>query len=495
MLLSLLLLSSCRWLWPGETEPAQAPPRGAAVHTAPPPTASIIEVPLSMSLVDLQESVQGKLPQVFIEEKGREIHKGVLADWTISRAGPVSLMGMADDRLRLVVPLSIDARAYTARQVSRQERRGRALSPASLDAKLTLTVDLDVDITEDWALSPEAEVSYAWAEAPVLEMGPLKLDITKAVDEKLQPKLPEIAEKVEARLRERDKLPGRIAQVWEQLTTPHALPRPESAWLVVEPTALFVTTPVIEGAALRMRAGMQGTVTTLLGEPPDRPALPLPRRSPAPPPGPDGGGLRLQVNAQVNWAELSAQASAALAGRSWPLEISGQSAGTFTLSGAELYPTGEQIAVGLAYTAESPLWSSDGTVWLTGRPALDVTEQRVRIEDFDYLIETWDLAVAGVNMDLVRDQIMEQLDQQLSFPFGEQIAEKLTLANSQLRSVDTPRGGHLTARLDAVEVRDLVLADEALVVLVELRGEARMRLPPPPPDPDPAPSAANSPSP
>ena len=467
---------------------------------------SVVEVPLTLSLKDLQENLRDQLPLVLLEESGREIHKGVLADWTVSRQGEVFLQGRDDNQLRLVVPLQIEARAYTERQVSRQERRGvlkkdrdrgRGGSPdaddvsseaeveevrgPTLRARLTLTADLRLDIGADWQLVPAATVDYAWDEPPVLEVGPLRLDITRLIDEKLREKLPDIAARIEERVRARDRIPGRIAELWGHLTTPRPLPRPADAWLVIEPETIAISDPRVEGAALRMTAGLRGRVYTILGTPPQAEPPPLPRRTRRLEEG-AGEGLRLQVNAELAWPVLSAQAAAVLNGKSWPLAVSGQEAGTFTVTGAELYPSGDSVAVGLNYTAASTLWTTSGTLWLTGQPTLDVERQTVQIENFDYTVDAWELAAVGANLDTVRDLLLQQLDQDLSFPFGGQIDDKLVQANAQLRRVELARGGELTALLHEVSVQDLLLTDTALVLQAELRGSAQLRLPPPPPE-------------
>jgi hypothetical protein len=473
--LSVLVLAGCG-LW-GEEAPT-APPRGAAPSAAIASAPSTILVPLSIDLTELQEAIQEQVPSILFVEEGKELDRGVLADIQVSRQGDVQLQGREDGQLRLVIPLHLHVDAYHSIQV-RNRKKDRDTRKVPLDADLSLFIDLALNISGDWRMQSVATASYRWEVPPVLRLGRLSLDLTETIDEKLSERMPRIAERIEGRLAERDRLPSRIATVWDNISGARPLPKPEGAWLLIEPTALFVSAPVVSGDAIRLTGGMTGTVSTALGDEPVHTPLPLPPRT-APPPGGDDG-LRLGVDVALSWVALAEQASGALQGRQWPLMVSGTETGTLTVTGIELYPSGTLLAVGVSYLADSMLWESEGVLWLTGTPVLDVEAQRLSVDDFDYVVDTTDTALSGVNAEVIREKLRDQVRDNLSFPFGDAISEQIALANEQLRSVTLPRGGTLTAELDSAELKAIRLTDEALAVRVELRGTAELRLPPPPP--------------
>lgn len=84
-------------------------------------------------------------------------------------------------------------------------------------------------------------------------------------------------------------------------------------------------------------------------------------------------------------------------GTRWPLEVVGAEAGSPELTGAQVYPSGRQVAVGLPYRAKSVLWDTEGTLWVTGTPTLDPETRAVRITDFDYALASPELSSVGVN--------------------------------------------------------------------------------------------------
>jgi len=159
------------------------------------------------------------------------------------------------------------------------------------------------------------------------------------------------------------------------------------------------------------------------------------------------------------------------------MEVQGMEAGAFSLTGAEVYPSGDSVAVGLHYTATSPVWETEGTIWVTGRPELDAAAKEIRIVDFDYALDSWELNAAGANNETIRGLIRDQLTELLVVPFDKPIAEKMTEANAQLGKVQTPKGT-LQAKLDEVAVQELFFSEEALNLRVAFLGNAKMALAP-----------------
>jgi hypothetical protein len=177
----------------------------------------------------------------------------------------------------------------------------------------------------------------------------------------------------------------------------------------------------------------------------------------------------------LGWDALSKQASEQAAGQSWPLEVAGAEAGTFALEGAEIYPSGTSVAVGLHYKATSAVWETDGTVWVQGQPTLDADAQAIRITDFDYALDSWELSAAGANTDAVRDLIRGELSELLVFSFREPIEDKRVEVNAQLAGVDV-EGGSLSGELDEIAVKDLFLSEDALHMRVGLSGALAMQM-------------------
>jgi hypothetical protein len=430
----------------------------------------------------MESTIQEQLPSPLVKEEAVPVKSGVLADIEIRRDGQLQLQGRESGQLRIIVPLSIQASAYHQLQV-RNRRRSSEPRKASVEARLQLFIDLDFDISADWHLKTAANVHYRWLEAPRLQLGRLSIDITDKIDEKLQEKLPDISANVEQRLAERDRLPDKMASLWERLSAPIPLQDAEDAWLLIDPQTLSVSAPTVSGAAIRLHAGMTGTIQTILGEAPLSAPVPLPPRTAPPDSQPDG--LRLGVNAVLTWDALSARASQAMQGTEWPLTVSGAEQGTLEVTELTMYPSGTELAVGVSYTATSPVWETDGVLWMTGTPTLDVDGQQLTIEQFSYTVETTDYAIAGFNNAVIRDRLKEQVQSQLAYPFAPIIEEQLAQANDRLTGVTLPRGGTLSASVQSAEVRGIYMTEEALSLHIELLGSAKFRLPPPkPPDED-----------
>lgn len=464
----LLFLLACRC---GDDR-AGAPSRTPGQPIEDPPDPSALVVPLSLPLADLERILDGELPTVLVDQKDTPTKQDGsskrLLDIRVERLGRPELSGLSDGRVRLVLPLAANIRAHKG--------KGKGVV---VTAAMRVAADIDMGIVEDWVLDPDLALSYEWLENPKLEIAGVKLGIKNKVDKRLEPKLPEIAAKVEDALRESDKLRTKVAEVWEKLGQPHRTKGDPPGWFAIQPDTVYLSRLTADATDLHLSVGLKGAAALGLGDPPPLEALPLPAISP-PPPG--AAGLRLPIDIGLAWDDLSKLASAELAKQqAEPIEAEGVAIDLSLLDGVRIYPSGDRIAIGLDYTHEGDLWTSDGTAWLLAEPLLDAKARSLRLDNFDYTVDTWDLAVDAANADVVRDAVRDALAERLVFDYGSRIDEVLEKTNARLRELDLPKGGGtLNAHIRNVEVRGVTLLDEALLVRTHVTGSAEVALTAPP---------------
>ncbi|MEL6344859.1 MAG: DUF4403 family protein [Myxococcota bacterium] len=442
----------------------------------------MIEVPMVLSLKALAANINRDMPAVLVEET-KPLERGATMEMVVRRVGEAQLQSRSDGRLGITLPLQLDATVTARPPAPTRGLLGRVaekLPPppalkADINAGMMIDIALDIAVGEDWAMVPKATVSVSWTEEPVARLGKLSFDITKRVEAELDRKLPQITQNVEQKVSRKDNIHARISEAWQQLSTPRSLPADEDTWLAITPEAMFVTSPRARGEGLHLTAGMIGRIRTGIGDLPAPHTAPLPPNRP-PPPGAKGLNLNLEVS--LPWDALSTKATEKAQEQSWPVEIAGAEAGRLVLRSAEVYPSGDSIAIGLDYTATSAVWETEGTLWLTGQPSLDAEARVVHIKDFDYAVADWELNAAGVNSTVLREAIRDGLDSWMMLPFGEEVDAALQKANAQLASVQT-RAGTLSANLSAIQPVAIRSSDEALVLDVLVEGEASMAMRPP----------------
>lgn len=439
-------------------EAPTAPPRSALAHSLRPTEASTLVVPVSMPLQDLAAVLHETLPMTLVDKKNEPPKDGkgnLLLDLKVDRQGPPELTGLVDGTVRLSLPLNLKGRA----------RRAKKAKGLPIQGKLLLKADLDIGVADDWRLDPKVEFDHEWIEKPKVKIAGIPLGIAKRVDKKLEVRLPEVAQKAEDGLRANDRLKQAINAQWGRLATPRATRGEPAGWFHLRPETVYVSRLRASPTALLVTVGLRGPAELGLGEPPTVDPGPLP---PVTEP-PRHAGLRLPIDVGFDWAELSKWATAALAERKSEFLVDGV---PFDVGEVEIYPSGERIAVGVDYV----LGSTDQTAWLLAVPELDQKARTLRLEEFDYVVETWDFAAAAANSELLRDRVRGGLSQYLEFDYGMRLDEAVAKANARLTQVDLPGGGHVKARLDKVEVRDVALRDEILQVRTSVMGDAEVEL-------------------
>jgi hypothetical protein len=431
----------------------------------------VIALPVAISLADLAATVEGSVPKVLVDQRGEEVREGVLVDVHAERTGPLRAMGH-HGKLAFEVPVEVSAIAYTAIGAERRAARGKEPIGPRVEAELVVEITLDLGLADDWSLESDTTISHRWTEKPKVSLGPLRFGIEKLADRQLTPIWPEVAAEVDGRVREENRVQVRIQESWNTLAEPALVHGEPPTWWIGEPEAMYVGKLWVDSEAIRLTIGIVGRFGLLVGSPGvAAPPSPLPPRGE--PPADTGFHLALPVT--LTWRELSALANAEVAGQTWSLPGKGARAGTLSVEAIELYPSGDRIAVAVAYTAQSPIRDTDGTLYLTGRPVLDHDTRTVVVMDIDYAIETWDRAVSSVAA-LAASGVKETLQERLVFPFGDRLDAAREQADAGLSEVWTGPGTLVDGELEVLEIREIRLTDVGVVIDTHVSGELSMKV-------------------
>ena len=138
---------------------------------------------------------------------------------------------------------------------------------------------------------------------------------------------------------------------------------------------------------------------------------------------------------------------------------------TLSANDIELYPSGDRVVAAVDYTVSHPGWTSDGRLYLAGEPILDSERQVFHVEDFDYVLDTWDRSIAGTAV-LLHSGLRESVAERLHFPLGERLEAARAAANEGLRLGKPGKepGTVVHGGLSTLALQGLRLTDEALVV-------------------------------
>ena len=148
---------------------------------------------------------------------------------------------------------------------------------------------------------------------------------------------------------------------------------------------------------------------------------------------------------------------------------------TFEASGASatitelvaLYPSGENIAVGLTVNIETPAGSTEAEAWAAGRLELDAAGERISLADFTYDAATGQPVIDAAH-DAMRDEIRARIQALLTMPLSEEIDGIESTFTEILAGAELSEGVVLSGAVSKVRVRDIRLSDSHLILDVSV---------------------------
>ena len=451
--------------------------------------ASIISVPVSARLADLQRGIDGQLPRTLwsidrvepqcvpaqqVKLFGKKLK--VTPDLSCRivgqvRRGAVTIAGQGD-HLRLTLPV---VATISARNI------GGIVKQQTATGSATVHADVRLSVRPDWTPQAAMSINYDWREAPGVTLFGKRITFTDKADAKLQQvvaKLEQDLPRQLARLDVRDK----VAAAWRQGFTSIMLNRDKPpVWMRITPRQVSYSGYHVVGDRLELTAAAQALTETFIGaRPPDPTPGPLPSLSR----GVSTPALAFQVPVLADYAQLEPvllRALRKLAAKGIVLPRLGAVDAGFDQ--VTMYATdGGRLAVGVKARAKlrsGLLGESKGTVWLTGVPFNAPDSEVIEIRDLKLTGETNSHSLNLILTLFRQPALLDAVRGSLTQNFAKDYAKVLGSARTAL--ADRRQGDFvLSARIDKVEHGRVVPTGPGLFLPVSASGEASIAYRPAP---------------
>jgi hypothetical protein len=452
------LLAAC-----GDAVRIPAPTPGKSMVAMPEPQASVVNLPVTLSLAAVAAQVEDRVPL----GQNREDEWRPLGDFPVVGQLYVKEMWQRDP-LRLAIHgdhLDVDAHVrYRARIAAHPCVLGRCswvpLAGCGQEGVMP-SVDLGLRTQlawrADWSIAPHTTPRPV--SAPVrCRLTRANVDVTDRVRAMVQDLLLRAAPQVDEKIRDAAQLHRRLEEVWTTVQQP--IRAGQGIYVLLQPQALDATPPQGEGTTLGTTVSVVVRPRVMIGEEPEVKPLPLPERTALPP----GRGFEVQLVAELPYSAVDEILAQKLAGRK------------FTVSGhrvrvrrARLYGAGNQVVLAADLTGDAR-----GTVYFVGTPAFDAETQVVSVPDLDFSVESRNLLpqVAGW---LLYDQLRDQVRDAAHFDVSDRVdsvrADVDGALNRQLGSSVRMRGG-----LEQLRPLGVFVFPNALAAVVQATGHAQIRV-------------------
>ncbi|MCB9763280.1 MAG: DUF4403 family protein [Alphaproteobacteria bacterium] len=428
-----------------------APPR-YALGAMPEAPLSAIHLEVTVPMDALERRLEGRVPEVLALVERHPLERGGAVDVEARRVGPVRV---AEDAgaLRVDFPVASTVVLHPDRERGKERE---------IESELRVFAHLALALTEDWRLAGRTRLSHAWIRPPTITIGPLTPDLTRLLDPQVEERLVAAAERVDARIEERDELRERVEAVWAKLTRPIPLVEDPPTWLLMAPEAVSAGDLRVEPDGVHVPVGLVARLSVVTEQPDAGAPPPLPPRTE--PTGAEGFVLQLPV--ALDWDTLGALLSERVAGREPEPGV--------TIRGLTLYPSGRAVVLGVDYALADVPWplSAEGRAWLSGAPILDAEQQVLTVQGLSVVSGSSSLALDAATS-VGAAAWLTWLEGRLEVPLAEHLEAARTRASDALGSAERD-GVALSGEVSALHLQDIVLTEEALVVVGRVEGTLAM---------------------
>lgn len=439
-----------RWVpWMNVTErPTPSVPLTAMAA----PQASVLVLPMSFSLRELEQRLLKEIPESLVvaqtRSSGRTFHIRVV------RAGEPKLLGKGAD-LELTLPVRFHVEAPS---------EGFFEPRLHTEGQVLLRIVVRFDLDADWHPVVHATAQFSWQRKPVVRLGPFKIGVAGLIGKQIQKALDKQARKLEVSAATSLEIHEKVGRAWQDLHEAKRLRREPPIWMSIQPQALYWATPHADHEALHFSLALSAVLNTVAGAtPPATPMAPLPKLKHG---LPAERGFHLGLPVVLDYDGIADELRRTQAGRRIPVD-----GGAVVLRDFEVYAAGDRLVLGVEFEADGvgPWFDTRGRVYLTGIPRYDAAQRRLSLEQFDFTRRVDNPLVRLISW-AVQTSLRDELQQKMHWD----VTEDLLAAQEDL-SEDLNRelgnGLSMWGEVSQLTLRQVGLTEQGIALEFEADGE------------------------
>ena len=486
-------LKAMDWLAPSAT--VQSPTLVALPPLPSSPRSSVVMAPIAVALSAIRDAADRGAPKTFngkADNPVSQILQNADIGWSAQR-GPIAATG-AQDVLSLATPLtgtlnvtgSLSAKATGAVGDALGSLLGGNVAKqigsvnikninASAEIKGNVTITSRPKLAAKWRIEPNlaaqvnlGDTSLSVAGARVNVPAQVKPMIDKAVADQLA--------SVEARMRNDPSFEQNAKVQWAKacrsipLQGTGATASMPPLWLEMRPTRAIAAQPRVDASAMTLMLGIEAE--TRITETPTNPNCPFPATLSIVPPTP--GRISIGMPVDISFTALTKLIEAQLDGKTFPEDGSGPV--DVTVKHANVAASGDRLLISLLVKAKEKKsflgLGGEATVHVWGRPALDQSQQTLRLTDVQLAVESEAAfgllgAAARAAMPRLQQALADKLIVDLK-PFASNAQKKIAAVIADFQKNED--GVRVTAEISSIRLADIAFDSNTLRVIVEAEG-------------------------
>ncbi len=410
---------------------------------------SVINIPVDISLRELERSLNQQLKGVLYEDK--DLLDGDNMRIRAEKRQDIRL-GIDSQLIKYRVPLDLWIQYDLG--ISKVEAEGEL----SIDFKTAFAIG------PDWNIKTVTEVvRHEWLRKPRLKVGVVNLPIGFIADLVLQNSRKTITRNIDALVKEQFNLREMVGEAWSKMYQPILASEEYNAWLTINPQAIGMTPLDMKGDRIRGTIFVEGKPRVKIGRPPEniRPQ-PLPYLQSRPQ---AEEGFTIHINTEISYEEAERIAKSQLLGETFT-----QGKRSVKIEDIELYGQGDKIVVNTVLSG-----SFDGNIYLVGKPLFNPNKNTIDIESLDYDLGTRNFLLKSAGW-LLKSTIKNKIEDNMNFLLDYNLKGMQAQLQEQLQEYKITEDVILIGELKELAIQNAYLAPEAIIVDLALSGRLNINV-------------------
>lgn len=420
------------------------------------PHLSTINLPVEIPLQEVQKQINAELKGLLYEDSSMEDNDFVIKIWKRNNI----IIQAEGELFKIMVPLRVWTKAGL-------DLGGFGLNIAETketEFELDLNFISKISIDENWdILTQTTGNGFEWVKKPVIKIGFFEISLASFAEGMIKGQQEKISLMLDSQVSGQLKIKEHIQKAWNKIQEPLLLSEEYNAWLKVTPENTTATN--FQGDGNMARAILGISAATHVGKRPEESdEIPLPP---------------LQTVNQINdkfsigmIAEISQDQASKLLQENLVNKIFTSDNGkrTVTITSADLYGSGESIVIKAGLAGDV-----DGTVYLSGIPYYNETDQTLGIKNLDYDLNTKNRLVKTANW-FAKTRFISEMEEAFKIPLGKEIAEAKQAIQENLDQKQIAEGVTLDGSLSGLSPSEVYITPTSIVAVVVATGHARIKI-------------------
>jgi len=417
---------------------------------AEPPLVSSITIPVSLTVADLQNSLNRSLSGKALYEDYSYADNGndglMLNVW---KSQDITLF-LSGNTIKYRIPLKL------------WMKKDLLVADAEADAELALNLKTTFNIKEDWSLGTVTEVEYhEWLSKPRLKTGIGDINIETLANLALNRSKKTISQTLDRIVSQQVTLKPYVQEVWNALQEPILLDSFYRMWVKTTPTGIAMTPITTWGDVIRTKIAVECLNDVTFGEKPwfrENSYLPNLRSIDDAP-----DEFQVRVATDVPFPEAERMAKSSMVGQVFE---SGKN--KVKVEDVQLWGNNDKLVVNAKLSG-----SFNGNIYFIGRPEFNPLKNQIEVKDLDFHVDTRSFLMRSASW-LFQGTIKNQMKKAMVFPLDENIRELKSSVQQTLDRYELSPGVLLTGTVDSVTVENTKVTPTSLRVNLFSKGKVNV---------------------